>query len=418
MRKISVFVLVLILLFTGCVKESKPVTVELYYKTESALLTENRIPDSLFGAVSCELRCDVAPDILAEYYFRGPDISGLVAPFPKGTHLVSFEINDRILKMVISDEIGSLSAIDAVFASACISRTFLQLDCVEKIVIEAETATINGEKSITMSRDSLLLSDDTTMNINNQISVYFPDTEHRYVIPVTLNYGDLTDVELVRTMVAYMMHPAVKDDMEPVIPPGTLLTDVSIDNGICVLDFTGDFLRIESNNTNELRVRILSIIDSVTEIDGINGVRFFVNGESVLSYQGYDLGIVFQRDESSIGPVRSTFNEVDSSLFLVRENDNTLIEIPCRLKTQSDETNAETLFRKLMSFEPINGMIGPKCQETERYSVYVENNTCYIVFFESILDNLPLPRELFEQCITKTLLSLPEIEKVEIFIES
>ena len=77
----------------------------------------------------------------------------------------------------------------------------------------------------------------------------------------------------------------------PVIPAGTVLVGSRVSDGIAEVDLSQEFLE------NSLDTRILdeyiiySIVNTVTEIPGINGVTFFIEGKRIKVYGNIDLSI-------------------------------------------------------------------------------------------------------------------------------
>ena len=63
----------------------------------------------------------------------------------------------------LSTEFSNLNNLELTLSSSCLALTVLQLTGAEKVCISAQGALLNGQQAITMTRESLLLSD-TTMN--------------------------------------------------------------------------------------------------------------------------------------------------------------------------------------------------------------------------------------------------------------
>ena len=95
---------------------------------------------------------------LVELYLNGPVTEGLVCPFPKDTQLISLLDHTGLLEMTLSDTVSALS--DAQFSLACV--------CLGKTVLENTdiilVTFISGERSMTVSRDNYLTTDDVGTN--------------------------------------------------------------------------------------------------------------------------------------------------------------------------------------------------------------------------------------------------------------
>ena len=64
------------------------------------------------------------------------------------------------------------------------------------------------------------------------------------------------------------------DGFKPIIPEGTKINSINIDNNILKINFNENFLNLEKETEEKV---IESLIYSLTEIDGINGIMIFIN---------------------------------------------------------------------------------------------------------------------------------------------
>jgi len=83
----------------------------------------------------------------------------------------------------------------------------------------------------------------------------------------------------------------------PVIPGGTKLLDVEIYQNLAKINLSQDFLEnsLESSILDECV--IYTIVNTVTEIPGIDGVIFYIEGKRIKVYGSVDLTIPAIRDE-------------------------------------------------------------------------------------------------------------------------
>lgn len=153
MKRALTMILLLSLLLSGCAASSQgmkdPVT--FYYVLDEYRYGENA---GFYEGEEREAAGHVQDlSYLMQLYLIGPSTEGLRSPFPKGTQILSLEQKDNVLLVALSD----LSAMtDAEFnrACACLTMTCLGLT-------DADTVTIqSGQRSVTMSRDTLILIDE------------------------------------------------------------------------------------------------------------------------------------------------------------------------------------------------------------------------------------------------------------------
>lgn len=77
--------------------------------------------------------------------------------------------------------------------------------------------------------------------------------------------------------------PLPEEDLHPTLPQDTNLLKISKKEGICYVDFDSSFLNKLPEISDE--VAIYSVVNSLTEISGVNQVQFMINGESQKLYR-------------------------------------------------------------------------------------------------------------------------------------
>ena len=88
-------------------------------------------------------------------YLHGPSSDLLRSPFPQGTTLLKLEKTNDELLVQLSNSAASLQDTAFTLACACMAQTCFGLTDVEQVTITTE------DVSMTMTRDSLLLVDNT-----------------------------------------------------------------------------------------------------------------------------------------------------------------------------------------------------------------------------------------------------------------
>ena len=66
-------------------------------------------------------------------------------------------------------------------------------------------------------------------------------------------------------------------NLKKLIPDGTILNEVKIENGCAIINFSNEFLNYE-NEEKKLKI-INSIVNTLTNLKEINSVSFLINGE-------------------------------------------------------------------------------------------------------------------------------------------
>ena len=159
MKRFLIFLLILGLALS-CWACSDQQSVTFYYVREE--------PAYLFGtenAVIVGENRDSAGNIqnlhsLLILYLHGPLNENFRSPFPRGTSLVTVQQEGYHLTVRLSSIASAMKGADLTLACACLAKTCFGLSDAEAVTISAQGL---GFVSMTLTRDSLMLSDDTTL---------------------------------------------------------------------------------------------------------------------------------------------------------------------------------------------------------------------------------------------------------------
>lgn len=160
MKRFFCLFLCLCLVLPGCSSELMKDPVTFYYpRREYQYGAED-------GVISSEQReaSGHADDLryLLSLYLIGPSSEELVSPLPRGTRLLGVSREDGTITLELTDT--SLTATDTEFTLACACLTMTTLS----IVSGDEVTITSGGRSVTMSRGSLTLIDDSTASTTEE----------------------------------------------------------------------------------------------------------------------------------------------------------------------------------------------------------------------------------------------------------
>lgn len=151
-KTISLF-LILLFFLSGCTFSGERIKepVNFYY------LRNNFDYRSNDGVIACEQReasghLDNLSYLLALYRL-GPSDEDLLLPFPEGTALLMMEATDEEIKLALGSNAANMSNAEFSLACACLTMTCLELTDAQCVTV------INGDHSITMTRDTIALTD-------------------------------------------------------------------------------------------------------------------------------------------------------------------------------------------------------------------------------------------------------------------
>lgn len=126
-------------------------TADLSYKIDSTAIRSETREGAEMGSL----------EHILSIYLAGPESETLRSPFPEKLDLVQVQQDGTTVFITVSAELARLSGLELVMACGCISMTCLELTDAEKVSISAADALLNGQGSIIMDKNSLLLLDES-----------------------------------------------------------------------------------------------------------------------------------------------------------------------------------------------------------------------------------------------------------------
>lgn len=370
------------------------------------------------------LICPEARDLrglrgLEEYlnaYFAGPLDPSLQLPFPRDTKLMGWSLQDGTLALDFSEEFSLLSGSDLSVACGCIAQTFLELTGADQVIITAGGSMLGGESAVTMTRDTLLLRDDSLDRLTSEYTIYYTDKDRRYLISQTISVN-LASLDSVETYLVEQLLTGTPDaGLTAPLPPGTRLLDIEVEDKLCTVHFSREFEANCSGDPMAQRLALMSVVNTLTQLESIERVEFVIDGDLLLHYGLLRISEPLQFDETAIGPVRTAVGEFDATLYLANGEDHLLLGIPTRIRQSAGVSHAELVIQALLQYEPKNGLSAGNSGGVTLNGIYVADGICSVDLSASA-DSVPGQLPQLARSLTASLCDLEGIRGVQIRLD-
>jgi len=83
-------------------------------------------------------------------------------------------------------------------------------------------------------------------------------------------------------------------ELESVIPQTTKVLSCTLKDSMCTLDLSKDFIEIQGTASQEMAM--YSVVNTLCGIDGVDKVKFLIEGEEVPLFGNYDFASPFEAD--------------------------------------------------------------------------------------------------------------------------
>ena len=121
-----------------------------------------------------------------------------------------------------------------------------------------------------------MASADIALEDAEPVTLYFPGDASDVLVPVTRMVYSEPDINT--AVVELCKGPSAASPLENVLPAGCGVIDVSVEDGVAKINFTGEFIDLAENSDGG-RLALKALVLTCTQFDGIEGVEIYVDGE-------------------------------------------------------------------------------------------------------------------------------------------
>jgi germination protein M len=283
MKKLLALIGILILcsLLGACNKKNnnlddKP-KVDIYYiNTKTSGLTSES-----YKIISTEKKEQVKE--LLYMLKKTPDHMVYKSSIPEDVTL-DYEFDENgSLTVNFSSSYSKLTGVPEVLCRATIVKTLSQISGVEYIQFNVNGQPLkdsNGNVVGLLTNEDFI--DDTGANTYYKVKLYFANEDGDKLIEYNtdINYTGAETLE--ELVIKQLINGPTELGMYPTIPEGTILLNVSKNDGICFVDFNEKFLEKLPNIKED--IAIYSIVNTLVELPDINKVEFTINSQVQKTY--------------------------------------------------------------------------------------------------------------------------------------
>ena len=221
-----------------------------------------------------------------------------------GFSLISAEMTGKIVVLNFSKEYYDMSVIDEVMTRTAIINTlcsFAEADGVRFQVEGKAFKDADGEKPGIMTPEQFIYNSTTEMRNYERVRLhlYFANKKGDKLVDSYRTVVYNSNLPLERLVVEQVIAGPNSDFAYATVNSETKVINVTNRDNICYLDLSSDFL--SDPNSVTAQVAIYSIVNSLCELDNVEGVQISVNGRTdAVFMENYSLTGTFTRKDELI----------------------------------------------------------------------------------------------------------------------
>lgn len=294
-KSLCLVMLSVMLFFVGCSEKNEANGKFLvYYVSEGGNKTETCSYDT-----ETEDERKLLDELLEE--LKNPKEDSYVSPLSEEISILKYEWKDNQLTLYFDELYNEMSKKDEVLCRSCIVRTVTQLEGIQYVsfvVDDLPLADSNGNPIGLMSKETFV--DDQGSEIGDyqevSLTLYFANEKGDGLVEVSREVYRNENQSMEKLIMEQLLEgPKNKEKAYPVIPADTKILSVAVEEGICYVNLNEDFLGQGVDVADN--VVIYSIVNSLSEVSGVNKVQIAINGETSKPYRdNIPLDELFERN--------------------------------------------------------------------------------------------------------------------------
>lgn len=247
-----------------------------------------------------------------------------------------------------------------------------------------------------------------------EITLYYANEDNSRVLTEKRDVKIPRDKTIPQLAVEELLKGPETDDLKSTIPEGTKLLKLDVKDKIATVNLSKDFSGFPGTMAESFAV--ISIVNTLTDLEGIEQVQILVDGNELIAPSGNPYGLLKYYD---IEQINQDLNKQVVTLYF--PDKQAMYVVPEQREVTKDEPIEETVVKELMK--------GPKTpdlakttipEEAKLLSVEIKDKIAYVNFSRELVEKhvggstgemmtiLPIVNSLTE---------LPQIEKVQFLVE-
>lgn len=234
-----------------------------------------------------------------------PKTEGAVSVLPEGTELLGVSISGKTAVLDLSSEYYNNTGVDELLSRMAIVNTVCGIDGVDSVRIRVGgsplVSTITGhEIGIISGLDVANGPQDTAVAAKETVTLYFPDKEGTHLVPERREIELQASISVERLIISGLAKGPDNEELVQIIPSDINLISIETNDGVCFVNISGDFVDKIQSGSSSTTMALYSIVNSLTELDGINSVQILIDGKTGTEFGNFVLDVPLERNKALI----------------------------------------------------------------------------------------------------------------------
>ena len=148
--------------------------------------------------------------------------------------------------------------------------------------------------------EDIVIASTTKKPAELSVALYFYDENAEYLMEEDRNITASNNDSIEKYVVEELIKGPTQKGLVATLDKESKLISVQTKDKTCFVNFSSDFIDKNTGGSTKEAGAIYSIVNSLTELDGIDKVQFLIEGKKADSFGGFAFNEPFERDSDRI----------------------------------------------------------------------------------------------------------------------
>lgn len=245
--------------------------------------------------------------------------------------------------------------------------------------------------------------------------IYCLNGDRTGLVKIAYDIPEGTPAEAAKQILEELAKPSEDIEYVPPIPEGVEILECRMERSIAYIDFNEEYLKIPLLEEKIIRA---AIAQSILRVNGISGVWFSVNGESLKGSDGKQVGLMNMDDfVQNTGSSLSSYQTATLTLYFANASGDQLVGQKMEANYTSNMPLEKLIVEKLMGGPKKSGVYPTLNPAASLLGVTSRDGICYVNFDSEFLNSIyDVKPEVTIYSLVNSLVGVNGIETVQITV--
>lgn len=335
--------------------------------------------------------------------------------FPAELHINTYQLENRDIRVDLSQAYLTLSPVQKTLVRCCLVLTLCSLSEVDSVSISVEGKLVEEG----LNQDVLLMESTSENEYQTELELWFPAKDGSCLVSELRQLTIAQNKPLAEYAMEELLRGPQRSDANAAAPEGTELLGVEVSKGVCTVDLSSAFYANRPESPTIERLTVYALVNTLTELPGIQSVRITVNGNRLEEYSHIRLSQPLTWAEEFTYPCMVKWDWYIVKLYLLGA-DGKLVAVPIPADDQEYPnmlTMTSRAVEQLLSLEWCWGYELPTPHGTRLLGTEAEDRFCTLNLSHEFLSGSQRQRNLAARAIAATAIDAGNYQGVRIRVE-